>query len=45
MAILPGLTFQDELFPYIRRKLESYLESNWDSLEVQDDVESLRKQV
>ncbi|XP_046463986.1 enolase-phosphatase E1-like [Daphnia pulex] len=35
---------KDELFPYIRRKLESYLESNWDSLEVQDDVESLRKQ-
>jgi hypothetical protein len=36
---------QDELFPYIRRKLESHLKNNWDSQEVQNDIESLRKQV
>jgi hypothetical protein len=36
---------QDELFPYFRRKLESHLKNNWDSQEVQNDIESLRKQV
>lgn len=39
------ITLQDELFPYIKNKLENYLETNWDSLELQNDIELLRKQV
>lgn len=35
---------KDELFPYIRKELQTYLEANWDSLELQNDIELLRKQ-
>lgn len=37
--------FQDVLFPYIRANIKNHLEENWSSSELQDDVESLRKQV
>jgi len=35
---------KDVLFPYIRANIKNHLEENWSSSELQDDVESLRKQ-
>ena len=36
---------QDVLFPYVRENLQSFLERNWEQVEVQEDIELLRQQV
>ena len=35
---------RDVLFPFVRKNIESYLEDNWSSDLVKDDVEALREQ-
>ncbi|XP_022105352.1 enolase-phosphatase E1-like isoform X2 [Acanthaster planci] len=39
------ITFvKDVLFPYVREKVEEYLDSHWDEQECQDDIKELRDQ-
>lgn len=36
---------KEELFPYVRRELKTFLEETWDSEETQKDVDALRRQI